>query len=217
MQKLGLDLGCQLDGPDRTAPHCTALHRIALQRTALHAFPVLVMSNILSAILPTAMLGLGVGAAAGLLSWANDDLATASRQHRDFRILERYDGELVHIFTEVGVMKEQHPTSFFKLVDATRNLLLLSRGLDRLVADPEVNAASITFAATSFQQDVHSCATELLVHVHKFERHASTLRKHLDTIKEVAKTVAQECAHRCLDASLNSSVSHSPHEAVPLD
>jgi len=175
------------------------------------------MSKLLNAVLPTAILGLGVGAAAGLLSWANGDLSTASRQHRDIRVLERYDGELVHIFTEVGVMKDEHAKSFFLLVDSTRNLLQLSRGLDRLVEDPEVNPASITFAATSFQQDVQSCADDLLFHVHKFPRHAAALRKHLDTIKEVAKTVAQECAHRCLDASLNSASLNSgaPEETAP--
>ena len=161
----------------------------------------------LSEVLPSALIGLGVGTAIGLLSLGNTNLAKENRRHRDVRVLENYDGELAQILTDVSVMKDTYSEHFFGLVKSLTDLLRLSNRLDTIANDPDVAIASITFAATQYQHQVQEHAGELLEHVHEFERHAALLKKNIGVIQEVAKTVAEECANRCLDASMHGTSS----------
>ena len=153
---------------------------------------------------PFALVGMGVGAIAGLLSWTNQSFESANRSHRDFRILAGYHGELVYIFTEVSKMKDKYSSEFFALFDGVKRLLVLSKYLDQLLQDPDATQVTWSFEATQYRYEADAGAAELLLHVDEYEANAAALRQHIGTIQEIAKTVTLEIAHRCLDASLNA-------------
>jgi len=124
------------------------------------------------------------GAVIGGMSSLNDEMEENAPRHRYFRAIEKYNGELVPIILDVGIMKDRYAIAFFKMHKALVQLLDILHNL----RDPKFpRALSWTHTASSYNYDVDVHADVLLTHIREYPEHEAMLRTNLTTIKKVAE------------------------------
>lgn len=126
------------------------------------------------------------GALVGGMASLNDGLEDNAPRHRDFRSIEKYNGELVSIILDVGIMKDRFAPSYFAMHKALVKLLDIFRHLRHPNFPKKL---SWTAVASSYNFDVDQHADLLLAHIKEYPEHEAMLRKNITTIKNVAKQV----------------------------
>jgi hypothetical protein len=135
------------------------------------------------------IVGLLSGLVVGAVKLLNDDLDAHGPRHRDFQMLEDYNGELVAMVLDVGIMKGHYAPDFFGMHHGLIQLLTLSANIHRVQ-----RRMSWTQAASSYHYDVDVYADALLAHVHEYPTEEAQLRKNLKTIKGVAAALSKNIA-----------------------
>lgn len=70
-----------------------------------------------------------LGAAFGALNCAKAELDNPEKRHRSIRILEKYDGELLHMVRTISKMNDRHAKQFFDMHQALTRLITLETNL----------------------------------------------------------------------------------------
>lgn len=131
-----------------------------------------------------------LGAAFGALTCAKNDLDEPDKRHRSIRVLEKFDGELVHMVLTISKMNDRHAKQFFAMHRALVRLITLETNLGVGQFPKRVDWPHV---AALYSYEIEKQGNYLKSHASTYEE-GEQIVEHIDTIVKLSKDLAHNVA-----------------------